>query len=237
LRMQGMAEILSRRDGGSCQSVNGADDAARNGISTQLRCALNNGYQHRCIVARRRYFMERAPSSNEHSTATDSPDPEDASSEAVQQSRRTRRRARRLNRCRPSTALDEHRHDHGDNNDGVQSMAAQNNNQHRQYVSFSRKIGRFTESRLIEFTQMRLDADRKETTNDDRKEATEAQRKAEKYQSIARKLKVTWRSRVTGVHPLSTFMRIEASRLTACSSTMERKGCIDASTRTIRGLT
>ena len=123
--------------------------------------------------------MERAPSSNEHSTSTDSPDPEDASSEAVQQSRRARRRARRLNRCRPSTALDEHRHDHGDNNDGAHSMAAQNNNQHRQYVSFSRKIGRFTESQPIDFTQG-LDADNKQDTNDDRQRATEA-----------RKLKVT----------------------------------------------
>ena len=60
---------------------------------------------------------------------------------------------------------------------------------------------------------MRFDADRKETTNDDRKEATEAQRKAEKYQPIARQLKVTWRSCVTGVHPLSTFMRIKAYRI------------------------
>jgi hypothetical protein len=112
----------------------------------------------------------------------------------------TRRRARRLNRCRPSTALDEHRHDHGDNNDGAQSMAAQNNNQHRQYVPFSRNIGRFTESQPIEFTQMQLDADKQQTINDDRNQATDAQRKSKKYQKIARRLKVTWRSRVTGVH-------------------------------------
>ena len=49
---------------------------------------------------------------------------------------------------------------------------------------------------------MRLDADSKQTTNDDRQEATEA-----------RKLKVTWKGRVTGVHPLSAFMRIEAYRM------------------------
>jgi hypothetical protein len=107
-----------------------------------------------------------------------------------------------MNRCRPSNALDEHRHDHGDDNDGAQAMAAQNNNKHRQYVSFSRKIGRFTTSQPIELTQMRLDADSKQTTNDDRQEATEA-----------RKLKVTWKSRLTGVHPLSALMRIEAYRM------------------------
>jgi hypothetical protein len=60
---------------------------------------------------------------------------------------------------------------------------------------------------------MRLDADKKKTINDDRKVAADAQRKSEKYQKIARKLKVTWRSRVTGVHLLSTFMRIEAYRM------------------------
>jgi hypothetical protein len=80
-------------------------------------------------------------------------------------------------------------------------MAAQNNNQHRQYVSFSRKIGRVTESQPIDFTQG-IDADNQQDTNDDRQRAIEA-----------RKLKVTWKSRVTGVHPLSAFMRIEAYRM------------------------
>ena len=42
--------------------------------------------------------------------------------EAIHRSRMTRRRARRLNRCRSRNALDDHRHDHGDNNDGTQSM-------------------------------------------------------------------------------------------------------------------
>jgi hypothetical protein len=96
------------------------------------------------------------------------------STEDIQRSTMTKRRSRRMNRCRPSNALDEHRHDHGDDNDGAQAMAAQNNNKHRQYVSFSRKIGRFTTSQPIELTQMRLDADSKQTTNDDRQEATEA---------------------------------------------------------------
>jgi hypothetical protein len=58
------------------------------------------------------------------------------STQNVQRPTMTKLRARRLNRCRPSIALD----DHGDNNDGAQAMATQNNNQHRQYVSFSRKI-------------------------------------------------------------------------------------------------
>ncbi len=98
------------------------------------------------------------------------------STEDVQRPTMTKRRARRLNRCRPSIALDEHRHDYGDNNDGAQTMAAQNNNQHRQYVSFSRKIGTLSESQPIEFTQMRLDADRKQTTNDARQGATEARK-------------------------------------------------------------
>jgi hypothetical protein len=71
------------------------------------------------------------------------------STAVMQRSTMTKRRARRLNRCRPSIALDEHRHDHGDNNDGAQGMAVQNNNQHHQYVSFSRKIGRYTESQPI----------------------------------------------------------------------------------------
>jgi hypothetical protein len=114
----------------------------------------------------------------------------------------TKRRARRLNRCRPSIALDEHRHDHGDNNDGAQAMAVQNNNQHHQYVSFSRKIGRYTESQPINFTQMRINADSKQITNNDRQGATDA-----------RKLKIILKSRLTGVHPLSAFMRIEAYRL------------------------
>jgi hypothetical protein len=76
-------------------------------------------------------------------------------------------------------------------------MGAQNNNQHRQYVSFSRKMGRFTESQPIDFTQMRLDADSKQTTNDNSQGATEA-----------RKLKLTGKSRVMGVHPLSPFMTV-----------------------------
>ena len=49
---------------------------------------------------------------------------------------------------------------------------------------------------------MRLDAHSKQNTNDDRQWATEA-----------RKLKVAWKSRVTGAHPLSAFMRIEAYRM------------------------
>jgi hypothetical protein len=124
------------------------------------------------------------------------------STEVIQRSTMTKRRARRLNRCRPSISLDEHRHDHGDNNDGAQAMVVQNNNQHHQYVSFSRKIGRFTESQSINFTQMRINADSKQTTNNDRQGSTDA-----------RKLKVIWKSRVTGVHPLSAFMRIEAYRM------------------------
>jgi hypothetical protein len=44
------------------------------------------------------------------------------STEDVQRSTMTKRRARRLNRCRPSIALDGHRHDHGDNNDGAPIM-------------------------------------------------------------------------------------------------------------------
>jgi hypothetical protein len=50
------------------------------------------------------------------------------STEVIQRSTMTKRRARRLNRCRPSIALDEHRNDHGDNNDGAQAMTVQNNN-------------------------------------------------------------------------------------------------------------
>jgi hypothetical protein len=125
-----------------------------------------------------------------------------AEPEVIQRSMMTKRRARRLNRCRPSIALDEHRHDHGDNNDGAQAMAVQNNNQHHQYVSFSRKIGRYTESQPINFTQMRINADSKQITNNDRQGATDA-----------RKLKIILKSRLTGVHPLSAFMRIEAYRL------------------------
>jgi hypothetical protein len=53
------------------------------------------------------------------------------STEGIQRSTMTKRRARRLNRCRPSIALDEHHHDHGDNNDGTQMMAVQNNNQNQ----------------------------------------------------------------------------------------------------------
>jgi hypothetical protein len=62
--------------------------------------------------------------------------------------------------------------------------------------------------------------------------AAEAQRKSEKYQKIARKLKVTLRSRVTGVHLLSTFMRIEAYRMFEYDA---EKRMYHASTRTIRG--
>jgi hypothetical protein len=119
--------------------------------------------------------------------------------EVIQRSTMTKRRARRLNRCRPSISLDEHHHDHGDNNDGAQAMVVQNNNQYHQYVSFSRKIGRFTESQPINFTQMRINTDSKQTTNTDRQGSTDA-----------RKLKVIWKSRVTGVHPLSAFMRTES---------------------------
>ena len=54
------------------------------------------------------------------------------SNQEIQQASMTKRRLRRLNRCRPSVAMDAHRHDHGDNNDGAQSMATQNNNKHRQ---------------------------------------------------------------------------------------------------------
>ncbi len=120
------------------------------------------------------------------------------STEVMQRSTMTKRRARRLNRYRPSIALDEHRHDHGDNNDGAQATVVQNNNEYRQCVSFSRKSGRFTESQPINFTQMRIDAHSKQTTNHDRQGATEA-----------RKLKITWKRRVTGVHPSSAFMRID----------------------------
>ena len=120
------------------------------------------------------------------------------STEDVQRSTMTKRRARRLNRCRPSITLDGYRHDNGDNNDGEPILAAQNNNQNRQHVSFPR----ITECQPIKFTQMRLDAHSKQNTNDNRQWATEA-----------RKLKVAWKSRVTGAHPLSAFMKIEAYRM------------------------
>jgi len=56
------------------------------------------------------------------------------SNQDIQRSGLTKRRSRRLNRCRPTIALTMHRHD--DDNGGAQTMAIQNNNAHRPYVSF-----------------------------------------------------------------------------------------------------
>ena len=63
------------------------------------------------------------------------------SSEEIQWAMMTKRRRKRLNRCRPSNALDAHRKDPGDDEGGAQSVGAQNNNQHVRYVSFSRRRG------------------------------------------------------------------------------------------------
>ncbi len=63
--------------------------------------------------------------------------------------------------------MDEYRHDHGDSNDGALAMEVQNNDPHHQYVSFSRKIDRFTGSQPINFTQIRINADSKQATNND----------------------------------------------------------------------
>ena len=93
-------------------------------------------------------------------------------------------------------------------------MGAQNNNQHCRYVSFSRRRGIhrvLLESQPM-LTQGRPEGDDKQATEkpkDANPNDTDA--RAEACQPVAaRGLKVAWRSRVRGAHPLSTFMKIEA---------------------------
>ena len=62
---------------------------------------------------------------------------------------------------------------------------------------------------------------------DDNPNDTDA--RAEKCQPVpARRLKVTWGSRVTGVHPLSTFMRIEVYRMFQYDAKKGRYRCFYA---------
>jgi len=81
------------------------------------------------------------------------------SNQEIQRSGLTKRRLRRLTGCRPTIALTMHRPD--DDNGGAQTMAIQNNNAHRPYVSFSRKTGKFADSQ--QFTQMGLDKNSSQT--------------------------------------------------------------------------
>ena len=129
----------------------------------------------------------------------------------------TKRRRRRLNRCRPSNALDAHRKDPGDDEGGAQQVGAQNNNQHCRYVSFSRRRGihRVQLESQPMLTQRRPEAvDKQATEKPKDANPNAADARSEQCQpAAARRLKVAWRSRATGAHPLSPFMRIEAYRM------------------------
>ena len=79
-------------------------------------------------------------------------------------------------------------------------------------------------------TQGRPEADDKQATEkpkDANSNATDAQ--AGKCQPVAaRRLKVAWRSRVTGSHPLSTFMKLEAYRMFEYDAKERRYRCFYA---------
>ena len=79
-------------------------------------------------------------------------------------------------------------------------------------------------------TQWRPEADDKQATEklkDANPNAADA--RAEKCQPVAaRRLKVAWRSRVTGAHPLSPFMRIEAYRMFEYDAKKRRYRCFFA---------
>jgi hypothetical protein len=79
-------------------------------------------------------------------------------------------------------------------------------------------------------TQGRPEADDKQATEkhkDANSNATDAQ--AGKCQPIAaRRLKVAWSSRVTGSHPLSTFMKLEAYRMFEYDAKERRYRCFYA---------
>ena len=76
-------------------------------------------------------------------------------------------------------------------------------------------------------TQGRPEADDKQATKkpkDDNPNDTDA--RAEKCQPAeARRLKVAWRSRVTGAHPLSTFMNLETYRMFEYNANLRRYRC------------
>ena len=115
---------------------------------------------------------------------------------------------------------------------GAHQVGAQNNNQHCRYVSFSRRRGihRVQLESQPMLTQWRPEADDKQATEklkDANPNAADA--RAEKCQPVAaRRLKVAWRSRVTGAHPLSPFMRIEAYRMFEYDAKKGRYRCFYA---------
>ena len=79
-------------------------------------------------------------------------------------------------------------------------------------------------------TQRRPEVDDKQDTEkhkDANPNATDA--RTEKCQSVsARRLKVAWRSRVTGAHPLSTFMKLETYRMFEYDANLRRYRCFYA---------
>ena len=106
----------------------------------------------------------------------------------------TNRRRRRFNRFRPSNALDDYREDPGDDERGAQLMGMQTNNKHCRYVSFPRKKGQLESQPMM--TQKLAPADYRQA----KEEPWE-----QKWQPVAaRRIKVAWRSRVTGAHPVET---------------------------------
>ena len=97
-------------------------------------------------------------------------------------------------------------------------MGVQNNNQHCRYVSFSRKKGQLESQPMM--TQKLEPADHRQA----KEEPWE-----EKWQPVAaRRINVTWRSRVTGAHPLSSFMKIEAYRMFEYDAKLKKYRCFYA---------